>query len=282
MKTVVRSKKGKEVLIGDGLPTVIIGERIHPFGKSQVKEALEKGDVEPILNVAEEQILDGADILNVNVASFGIDEVTVLPFVVQHLIERFDVPLSIETRNREALRKTLELGCGKPIVNSVPLEERVMEEILPLVKEYGCSVVLMASDGKGIPKDPDSRLNIVSRLLERTDREGIPREDIMVDSICESVAINAKAAMNTFETMRRIKEAWGLNLVLGATNVSFGLPSRHLVNIVFLAMAITYGLTCAITNPRVLKPYMVAADLLCGKDPIARRYTAFCKAHKSK
>jgi 5-methyltetrahydrofolate--homocysteine methyltransferase len=282
MKTKLRSKKGKEVSIGDGSPTAIIGERINPFGRSGIKEALERGEIEPILRVAEEQISDGADVLNVNVASFGIDEVSVLPFVVGQIMERFDIPLCIETRNREALLRTLELGCGKPIVNSVPGEETVMEQILPIVREYGCCVVLIASDGKGIPKDPRSRFEIIGRILERAEKEGIPREDIIVDSICESVAINGKAAINTFETMKMIKEAWDLNLILGATNVSFGLPSRHLINVVFLSTAITYGLTCAITNPKILKPYIVAADLVAGRDPLARRYTAFCKAQRPK
>ena len=282
MKTVLISRKGKEVAIGDGAPTVIIGERIHPFGKSGIKEALERKDIEPILKIAEEQIQVGADVLNINVGAFGIDETSLLPFVVENIVNRFDIPVCMESRNPLALKAALEIGCGKPVINSVSGEKHVMEQILPLVKKYSTSVVLIASDGKGIPKDPQSRFNIIKGILEQTDREGIPREDIIVDTIVESAALNPKAATNTFETMRMVKKEWGFNMILGASNISFGLPSRNFINIVFLSTAINFGLTCVITNPKVLKPYIMAADLITGKDTLARRYTAFCKSLKSR
>ncbi|MCX7965956.1 MAG: dihydropteroate synthase [Syntrophorhabdaceae bacterium] len=282
MKTILVGMHGKEVVIGDGLPTVIIGEKINPFGKNGVKEALERRDIDPILKIAEEQISEGADILNISVGAFGIDEASLLPFVVENITKRFDVPLCLESRNPVALKNALHTGCGKPLINSVSGEKTVMEQLLPLVKEYRTGVVIIASDGRGIPKDPDSRVTIVENIVKQTDMEGIPREDIIVDSIVESVALNAKSAINTFETMKMVKDKWGFNLILGASNISFGLPQRSFINVVFLSTAIHYGLTCAITNPRILKPYIMAADLVAGRDPFARRYTAFCKAMKSK
>ncbi|HPP06393.1 MAG TPA: dihydropteroate synthase [Syntrophorhabdaceae bacterium] len=282
MKTRLYGPGGREVVIGDDAPTVIIGERINPFGKNGIKEALEKKDMDPILRIAEEQIADGADVLNVSVGAFGIDEAAVLPFVVEHIAKRFDVPLCLESRNPVALKRALDTGCGKPLINSVSGEMPVMEQLLPIVKEYNVAVVLIASDGKGIPKDPDRRFKIIEDILTHTDREGIPREDIVVDTIVDSVALNAKAALNTFETMKMVRSAWNLNLILGASNISYGLPLRSFINIVFLSIAINYGLTCAITNPKILKPYIMAADLVAGKDSLARRYTAFCKGLKSR
>lgn len=282
MITKLFGSQGKELLIGNGYPTAIIGERINPFGKGGIKEALENKDIDRILKVAEEQISDGADVLNINVGAFGIDEASLLPFVVENVAKRFDVPLCIESRNPIALKRALDSGCGKPLINSVSGEEPVMEKLLPIVKEYKTAVVIIASDGKGIPKEPEKRFKIIKSIVERADKEGISREDIIVDSIIESVALNAKAALNTFETMRMVKNEWDFNQILGASNVSYGLPLRSLINIVFLSTAIHYGLTCVITNPKILKPYIMAADLVAGKDALARRYTAFCKGIKNK
>lgn len=282
MQTKVLSPKGKEVKIGDLNPTAIIGERINPFGKSQIKEALEKKDITPILKIAEEQISDGADILNINVGAFGIDERELLPFVVEKIVERFDVPLCLESRNKEALKRTLELGLGKPIINSVPGETSVIESIFPLVKEYKTAVVIIASDGRGIPKEPERRLEIVGSILEEAQKYGIDKEDIIVDSIVESVALSTTAAHNTLKTMADVRSRWGLNLILGASNISFGLPMRNFINIVFLSAAVLFGLSCVITNPKILKPYIMAADLIAGKDHLARRYTAYMKGLKTK
>ncbi|MCX7856610.1 MAG: dihydropteroate synthase [Deltaproteobacteria bacterium] len=282
METKVISPKGKEVKIGDSYPTVIIGERINPFGKSGIKEALERKDIEPILKIAEEQISEGADILNVNVAAFGVDEAELLPFVVENLAKRFDVPLCLESRNKEALRRTLDIGLGKPIINSVSGEFHVMESLFPLAKEYNAVFVIIASDGKGIPKEPERRISIVGNILEEASKYGIKKEDIIVDSIVESIALSTKAAENTFKTMRAIKSQWDLNLILGASNISFGLPMRNFINVVFLSAAVLNGLTCVITNAKILKPYIMAADLIAGKDNLARRYTSYMKSLKTK
>lgn len=282
METTIISPKGKKVTIGPSYPTAIIGERIHPFGKSQIKKWLEEREFEPIIRIAREQIDDGADILNINVAAFGLDEKEVLPRLVEKLIEAVDIPISIETRNPEALRKTLSLGLGKPIINSVSGEERVMESVLPIVKEYKTAVVVIASSGKGIPGSPEKRLEVISKVVEELKKENIPLEDVLVDSVVESVAINSNSALNTFKTMRLVKETFDLNLILGASNISFGLPERSYLNAIFLGTAIIHGLNCAITNPKVFKPYIVASDLLAGRDNYARRYTSFMKSLKSK
>jgi 5-methyltetrahydrofolate--homocysteine methyltransferase len=282
MKTYVRGPRGKEVVIGGGLPTVLLGERINPFGKGPVKEGMATGNMEPIRKEAAAQVDSGADILIVSVSAFGIDEVRVLPLVMQAVMDVVDVPLCIESRNPEALEKALRLGCGKPIVSSVTGEGRVLEALLPLVKAHGAALVALASDASGIPRDAAGRMEVVKHILERTDASGVPREDILVDCVAEASAVNNKAVPVTLGAMEQVQAEWGLNLVLGASNVSFGLPGRTAVNAVFLALAIQAGLSAAIVNPSAMVPYAMAADLLVGRDPRARRFMTYYRKQKAR
>ncbi len=217
-----------------------------------------------------------------SVAAFGIDEVRVLPLVTQAVMDVVDVPLCIESRNPEALERALQLGCGKPIVSSVTGESQVLEALLPLVKEHGTALVALASDASGIPREPAGRMEVVRHILAQTDAAGIPREDILVDCVAEASAVNDKAVPVTLGTMEQVVAEWGLNLVLGASNVSFGLPDRTAVNAVFLSLAIKAGLTAAIVNPAAMAPYVMAADLLVGHDPRARRFTTYYRKRKAR
>jgi len=281
MKTHVWSPQGKEIIIGERLPTVLMGERINPFGKGPIKEALRSGTMEPICEEALKQVEVGADILNVSVNAFGIDEGVVLPRVVSEIIKTVDVPLCLESRNPVALERALKLNCGKPIISSVTGENRVLEKILPLAKKYNTAVVALASDSAGIPKEPFKRAEIIKLIIEYARKAGIPFEDILVDCIAESSAVNDKAVIVTLETMEIIKRELGVNLILGASNVSFGLPNRNVINAVFLSIAIQAGLTCAIVNVAKMKPYILAADVLLARDQRARRYTSYCRKLKS-
>ena len=281
MQTRITSPQGKEVLIGDSQPTMLIGERINPFGKGILKEAMKAGDMEPIRQEALKQVEAGADILMISVAAFGLDEEAVLPQVTETVIKTVDVPLCLESRNPLALEKALRLGCGKPIVSSVSGEDPVLSQILPLVKKYRTAVVVLASDENGIPREPIRRVEIIKGILDRAAGLGIAREDILVDSVAESSAVSDQAVRITLETMGRVKQEWGVNQVLGASNVSFGLPKRMVTNAVFLSLAIQAGLTCAIVDTARMKPYILAADLLLGRDPRARRYTAYFRKLKS-
>ncbi len=275
METRVSSRRGKEVVIGPGLTTAIIGERINPFGKGPIKKGMASGDMSPIRKAAAEQVEAGADILVVSVGAFGIDEARILPMAAGAIMEEVDVPLCIETRNADALERTLSLGCGKPVVSSVTGEGKVLDGLLPLVKRYGTALVALASGASGIPKGAEERLNVVRRIVERAEGAGIPRQDILVDCVAESSAVNDNACRVTLDTMRRVYDRMGLNLVLGASNASFGLPDRTIINGVFLALAIGSGLNAAITNPATMKPYTMATDLLMGRDVRARRFTAY-------
>lgn len=281
METRVLSPQGKEVIIADNLPTVLIGERINPFGKGMLKEAMISGDMEPIRQEAIRQVETGADILIISVAAFEIDEIATLPRVAEEVIKTVDVPLCLESRNPVALEKALALRCGKPIISSVTGEDVVLEQILPLIRKYNTAFVALASDSSGIPNNAARRLDIVTHIVEKAKEAGIGLEDILADCVAESSAVNNMAAIITLETMKMVKQRLGLNLTLGASNVSFGLPNRMVINAVFLSLAIQGGLTSAIVNTASMKPYIMAADLLMGRDQKARRYTAYCRKLKN-
>ena len=280
MKTKVVGPRGKEVFIGDGLPTVLIGERINPFGKSGIKEALMEGNTEPAKQEALSQVAAGADMILVNVGAFGIDEAVMLPKLVAELIEIVDVPFAIETRNPKALDATLALGIGTPLVNSITGEENVIDDVLPMVLKYNTPVVALATDSAGIPSKPEARVEVLKKIVTRAEGMGITRDRIVADCLAESAGINPKAAETTIKTMRLVKEELDLNLCMGASNISFGLPFRSYINTVFMALVVNAGLDSAIVNVKTVKPYVLAADLVSGRDPRARRYSAYCRSIK--
>jgi len=277
MITKLVSPQGKEVLVGDTGPTVLIGEKINPFGKGPIKDALISGDMGPVREEAIKQVEAGADVLIISVAAFGIDEVVTLPKATQAVMEAVDVPICLESRNPVALENALQLGCGKPIISSVTGEAVHLDQLLPLVKKYNTAFVALASDSSGVPNSEARRLEIITDIVEIAGALGIDRDNIIADCVAESSAVNSNAATTTLETMDMVKRLWGLNLVLGASNVSFGLPSRKVINAVFLSLAVSRGLTLAIVNAKLMKPYIMAADLLMGRDNRARRYTTYCR-----
>lgn len=286
METRVRSAT-KTVLIADHRPTVLIGERINPTGKERLAAALEAGDLEWVRQEALAQVEAGADILDVNVGAAEVDEVTLLPEAVRLVMETVDVPLSIDSANPEALRAALEMVRrlapeGKPIVNSVNGEERSLSRVLPLVKEYGAAVIGLTMDEGGIPNEAEKRVAVAHNIVERAEALGIPREDVIMDCLALTVSTDRRAALVTLETIRRVREELGVNMTLGASNVSFGLPERELINGAFLAMAIAAGVTCPIVDVARARPVVLAVDLLLGRDEYAMRYLRAYRGRRRK
>lgn len=272
MRTMLSSAT-KEVIIGDGLPTVLIGERINPTGKKEMAEALKAGNLEIICKAALAQVQAGADVLDVNVNTFGVDEVTMLPQVVQALMDTIDVPLCLDCANPKALEAALKVYKGKPLINSVTGEEQSMAKILPLIREYGAAVIGLIQDDDGIPGEPEQRVAVARKIVERAEAAGIPREDVIIDCLSLAVGADTKAGLVTIESIRRIKAELGVNMTIGASNISFGLPDRTLLNSAFLAIIIAAGVTCPIVNVDKVRPIVLAADLVLGHDRRARRYT---------
>jgi 5-methyltetrahydrofolate--homocysteine methyltransferase len=183
-----------------------------------------------------------------------------------------DVPLCIDFNHPGALKKALKVYKGKPIVNSVTGEEDSLNEVLPLVKEYGAAVVGLTLDESGIPKDPGQRLAVACKILERAGSLGIRPEDVIIDCLALTVGADSHAALTTLEAVRRVKEELDVNQTLGASNISFGLPERSVINHSFLTLAISEGVTCPTVDAAKVRPAILSIDLLLGRDRFAQRY----------
>ncbi|MDP4126695.1 MAG: dihydropteroate synthase [Bacillota bacterium] len=275
------SSATKDVIISEK-QTTLIGERINPTGKKKLAEALRLGDYEQlILQEARNQILAGADILDVNVGTGGVDEVVVLPKVVQLLMAETDTPLCFDSGDGKALEACLKVYKGRALINSVKGTEHSMDQILPLVKEYGAAVIVLPADERGIPRDVETRMEIFDRVIERAGKLGIPLNDIVVDALVLSVGVDGKGGLVTFEVIRQVKEKYGVNITLGASNISYGVPGRDVVNGVFLGMAIAAGCTCPVVDVAKVRKHIMAADLLLGNDRFSRRYLKYFRENES-
>jgi len=262
----------KEVIIGDTQPTVLIGERINPAGKKKLQEALKAGNLDIVRSEALAQAQAGADILDVNVGAFGVDEVTLLPQAVQAVMDTVDIPLCIDSTNPAALEAAIKIYKGKPLINSVSGEERSLARVLPMVKEYGAAVVGLVQDDDGIPKNAERRVSIARKIVERAEAAGIARENIIIDCLVFAIGADTSSGLAVIEAIHKIKAELGVNITMGASNISFGLPDRDLVNNAFAAMAVAAGATCLITDVAKMRPAIVATDLILGRDRHARRY----------
>ena len=285
METVLLGR-GKKVVISDDRPTVIIGERINPTGKKKLSAALVAGDLEIVRKLALDQVEAGADVLDVNVGAAGVDEVDLLPKAVKLVMETVDVPLCIDTADTEAMAAALavhkELAPdGKPIINSVNGEEARLESVLPLVAEYGAAVIGLCMDDDGIPEEAEQRLAVAKKIVERAGALGIPPENIAIDCLALTMGADSQAGWKTLETIRLVKQELGVNITLGASNISFGLPARDVINGAFIAMCILNGLNCPIVNPSHVRSHILAADLALGRDDYAMRFIkAFRQSQK--
>lgn len=246
----------------------VIGERINPTGKKRFKEALMAGDIDYILSQAIEQLHAGADILDVNVGLPGIDEKEMMVKVVKALQGVVDLPLQLDSTDPDVLDAGLRIYNGKPIVNSVNGEEKSLSTVLPLVKKYGTSVVGLCLDENGIPKTAEKRFEIAQKIVARAESMGIPRQDVFIDCLTLTASAEQEGVFETLNALERVRKELGCQTVLGVSNISFGLPSREIVNSHFLTMALTKGLTLPIINPNIesMMQSVFAYNLLANHD----------------
>ncbi len=272
----------KEVVISNKEPTVLIGERINPTGKNKLTKSLQNSDLEIVRKEALAQVEAGADVLDINVGALGVDEVVLLPQVVQIVMDTVDVPLCLDSANPAALEAALKVYRGKPLINSVTGQENSLKKILPLIKEYGAAVIGLAMDDKGIPDDVGQRVAIAHKIVGKAEAIGISRRDVIIDCLALTVGANTKTGLVVIEAIRRVKAELGVNLTLGVSNISFGLPDRNLLNSAFITMAITMGVNCPIVDVAKMRPVILAADLILDHDEYAMRYINACRQHQSK
>lgn len=274
MQTILKSATESISIDIEG-PLVIIGEKINPTGRKKLALALQESDFEYVRNLALSQIGSGADVLDINVGVPGIDEVSLMKQVVQLVSSWVDVPLCLDSPNPAALEAGLSVALGKPLVNSVSGELSRLNSILPIVKDRGAAVIGLTMDDNGIPTTSEDRFVIAEKILNKAVQLGIPQEDVIIDPLVMTVGSDSRAGLITLETIKLVHTKLGLNINLGASNISFGLPDRQIVNEAFLALAMGSGATCAITDPSKLTGIIRAADLILGKDEFAMRFIRY-------
>ncbi|MCR1934042.1 homocysteine S-methyltransferase family protein [Clostridium tepidum] len=266
----------KAVLI-DGVK--IIGERINPTGKKLFKEALRNNDIDYILKEAIGQVESGADILDVNVGLPEIDEEETMKKVIKEIQSIIDTPLQIDSNNPKVIEKALRVYNGKPIVNSVNGEDKVLDNLLPLIKKYGAAVVGLTLDDKGIPKKAEERLKIAEKIVNKALEYGIRREDIFIDCLVLTASAQQEGIMETLKAVTLVKEKLNVKTILGISNISFGLPNRELINKTFLAMSLQSGLDLPILNPNnkeminIINAYKVLNNEDRGAESYIEKYT---------
>ena len=281
----VLSSATKTVTIGPDQPFCIIGERINPTGRKIFQEQLRAGDLSAIERDVIAQVEAGATMLDVNMGAPLIDEPVVLAQAVRLVQSLTDLPLCIDSSVVEALEAGLQAYQGKALVNSITAEDERMELILPLVKKYGAAVIALPNDEFEIPEDPMRRLELVRHIVDTaTGKYGIPIEDIILDPLAMPIGADSSLVNRTLETIALIKEHVGVNMTLGASNVSFGMPERHAINSVFVPMAMAVGLTSAIMDSRTEQVVMAvrAADLMLGNDEWGAAWIAAHRARLAK
>jgi 5-methyltetrahydrofolate--homocysteine methyltransferase len=268
MTHTILSSATKEVIIGFDRPFVMIGERINPTGRKLLAQEMKDGDFSRVEADALAQVAAGAQMLDVNAGIPLADEPALLARAVQLVQSVTDVPLSIDSSIIEALAAGLAVYKGKPLVNSVTGEDENMERVLPLVKKYGAAVVAISNDETGISMDPDVRFEVARKIVNRAADYGIPACDVVVDPLVMPIGALGQAGQQAFTLIRRLRDELKVNTTCGASNVSFGLPNRHLVTGTFLSMAIGAGMTSAIMSPLhdEVRNAVMAADVLAGND----------------
>jgi 5-methyltetrahydrofolate--homocysteine methyltransferase len=281
MNTVLRSRT-REVVIGHDQPFCIIGERINPTGRKTFQEQLRAGDLSQIEADVRDQVAGGAMVLDVNMGVPLTDEAELLARAVTLVQSLTDLPLCIDSSVVEALDAGLSVYEGKALVNSVTAEDERLEAILPLVKRHGAAVIGLPNDEDEIPMTAERRVELARKIVDvATGRYGLPVEDVVIDPLAMPIGADTSVVQTTLETIWRIREELGVNMTLGASNVSFGMPGRHVIGATFLPMAMTAGLTSAIMDARA--PQIVeavkAGDLLLGHDEWGAAWIA---AHRAK
>jgi 5-methyltetrahydrofolate--homocysteine methyltransferase len=267
MHTVVQSAS-KTVTIGHDQPFVIIGERINPTGRKKFQELLRAGDLSTIAVDVESQIKGGADMLDVNMGVPLTDEPALLSKAIKMIQGMTDMPICIDSSVIEALQAGLEAYEGKALVNSMTGEDDRMELILPLIKKHNAAIIALPNDEIGIPATAAERIVITEKIIRTVEKHGISLENLVIDPLAMTVGADPDAVKITLETIHLIREKFGLNMTLGASNISFGLPNRHALNAAFLPAAMSHGLTCAVMDARTpaINEAVRAADLLLGMD----------------
>lgn len=259
------ASRTNHVLIGDNYPLALIGERINPTARKKLAEEIKNGQMQMVIDEAENQVQHGAAMLDVNMGVPGIDEKAAMATAVLAVQGAVDVPIAIDSTNIEAIEAGLKNFVGRPLINSTTAEDKSLEKILPLAKKYGAAILGLCIDEKGIPNTAEERVEVARKIYRRAKEYGLRDEDIYIDSLVKTASAEQSQVMETIKSLSLIKTELNVGTVLGVSNVSHGLPSRDILNSTYLAMAWAAGLDLPIMNPldeRLMDTNRAAAVLL--------------------
>ncbi len=278
------SSATRDVTLGHDMPFCVIGERINPTGRKIFQQQLRDGDLSAIERDVEAQVAGGAMVLDVNMGVPLTDEPELLRRAITMIQQLTDLPICIDSSVVEALEAGLSAYQGRALVNSITAEDDRMAAILPMVKHYGAAVIALPNDHDEIPMEADKRLQLTKKILDTAvDKYGLTPDDIVIDALAMPIGADPTIVNVAYETIHRIRDEFGVNMTLGASNVSFGMPGRHAINATFLPMAMHAGLTSAIMDART--PQVVeavkAADVLLGHDEWGGAWIAAFRAKQA-
>ncbi|HQE93800.1 MAG TPA: dihydropteroate synthase [Anaerolineae bacterium] len=273
METILKGRKSV-VYIAPNRPTVLIGKRINRTVRRRAAGESAVSYIEVAKNEALAQVAAGADVINVSVTT-DLDEMVLLPALLEAIQETVEVPISIETLHPGALTAALAVCQGKPLVNAVNGAEKWLNDVLPLVAEHGAAVVGCCLDEEGIPDDPYKRLEIASRIVAHAEALGIPGEDVLINCLTQTIETNFHAALMTLETIRLVRDEIGCNMTLDVSDVSSELPNRTALYQAFLPVVVAEGVNAPIVDAARDRQTLLALDMLLGRDEFATRYIKY-------
>ncbi|NLK64343.1 MAG: dihydropteroate synthase [Tissierellia bacterium] len=266
------TSSSKTVFFGEEVK--IIGERINPTGRKYLKEALMENKLDYVIKEAIAQQESGSHILDINVGLPGIDEKELMRKAIHEVQSVVSLPLQIDSPNVDVIEAGARIYNGKPIINSVNGKKESMEKVFPIAKKYGALLVALTLDEEGLPATAEKRLEIASNIIETAKDYGIPEENILIDPLVLTASSEQAAVMETLKAIPLIKNKYKVKIVLGISNVSYGLPKRQLLNTTYLAMALAFGMDAPITDSTneavmdVIRSYRV----LSAQDKDSRKY----------
>jgi 5-methyltetrahydrofolate--homocysteine methyltransferase len=273
----------KTVKIGATRTPVIVGERINPTNRKELIAKLKAGEFGILEKEAKKQVANGADVLDINVGVPGIDEKHAMLEALRIVQDAVEVPLWIDTSNPEVLGAALKNVQGRPGINSTTGEEKRMEVVIPLAAEHGAALVGLCIDDAGIPQTSDKRVEIARRIIDRAEKHGLDRKNIIIDCVALACSTGESGARATLDTIRACTQELGVNTTVGLSNVSFGLPDRPVLNAAFMLMCAGQGMTCFIGNPNDanMQVALKSSKLFWGEDKFAMGYLTWYRKRQA-
>lgn len=242
---------------------LIVGERVNASGSKKMRDLLQAEDWDGLISLAKEQEREGAHVLDVNVDFVGRDGVRDMHELISRLVTNIKIPLMLDSTEWEKMEAGLQLAGGKSILNSTNYEdgEPRFFKVLELAKEYGAGVVIGLIDEEGMARTAEKKVEIARRAYKDAVNFGIKPHDIFFDPLALPISTgieeDRRNAIETIEAIRKIhKEMPDTNIILGVSNISFGLnpAARVVLNSIFLHECCEAGMNSAIVNASKILP----------------------------